>query len=646
MKRILYIALLLLVVSAEIAFLIPSKKRLVIVVLPDKTSYKTDYWTTGGPPPNEIATGEYYHLARRNDSVFDISNGIPIYLANNAIHIGCGAHNAYYIDASHVAHIEGSNGSGEQGTKNTIGNDNAYGFQTVTTDSSGITTLHFSDIKFGQAHTAYTGTQSFWFTVGLNYDDSTLWAAGMLYGGRCGNGTACAMASPGFVKVPIPGGKKVIQIQVSWGITALCSDGTVYTWGAGDGGVDGSILGQGSSPVFNTPTQISLPAAANRIAGGGLVSYAVIPSLNKLYMWGSVNHSLYQTLNSGNTRVPIDITTNLGFSPNNIMEMKVNDGPTTYCVLNDGTLRVWGGREQGELGDGTIIDYSRYGGFPLPYGSGYPPATKLYYHYDQGYNETGAGVSVVIQVLPINPTHGKTNWLHVNTNACGYCYQAYFMDANGNIYFCGRNKAALCNGILPWDYVAGPTQSEYPNSWDRAFICYVNIFGQTTQYYSPSPDCLPSGTDLHTDACSLYSPGSHTAPTASLTLSAVQIGGRWAIVADNSGSSDAHIIMQRIMYQYSGPHSLDLGVQDQPKDTIYTAAGANLASGDSYTIHAKIVNNYYDSTIATASVTIPSACGGCITLPVNVRFSYNNNNHENIYYQPAYAALFGRERTN
>lgn len=581
--------------------------------------------------PQELACGEYYHLCRRNDSVFDMAQGKVVYLTNNAIHIFCGAHNAGYIDAGHRAWIEGSNGSGEQGTGNTGGGNNVYGFQEILTDSSGTVQLHFSDIQFGQTHTAYGATQSFWFGAGISSDDSTVWAWGMLYGGRCGNGTGCSMRTISPVKCNLPGGEKAVQICVSWTIVVRCLSGNVYTWGGGDGGVDGSVLGQGASPNYFTPTLISLPAPARLIAGGGLWSYAVLNN-DSLYMWGSVNHSLYQTLSSGSTRVPKNISGNLGFaftgSAHKITDIKTNDG-ATYCITADGLLHDWGGRDQGQLGDGTEIDYSRYGGYPLPYGTGYPPASPFYYHYDQGYNETGAGTSVVIQVSPINPTPGKSNYVHIYTSNCGYCYQVWFVDANGNVYFCGRDKGSCPDGFMPWDYVAGNTQADAPNSWDRKYMKQVFVFNVSHIYSSPTPDCLPSGAHLYTDACALYSPGSHSAATARVALSVVYIGGHPALIIDNTGSGGADSLMNTINYQAAGPVTLDMGVEDQRIDTVTTAGGSFLTPGQTFTIHSTIINNYFDSAVASASITIPPlGCGNCLTGPNQIILHASNSHYE------------------
>ena len=162
MKRLLTILLLGFVLMSWVVR--PPTKHIPVFHALQNT-YKTSnfFWVLGGPPPDEIADGEYYHLIRRHDSVFDGSQGIPILLATGAIHIFAGAHNAGYILANHVAYIEGDNGGGNQGTNNS--GTGVYSFQPVSTDSLG-NTLHFSDIQFGEANTNVNG--SFWWGGGVS----------------------------------------------------------------------------------------------------------------------------------------------------------------------------------------------------------------------------------------------------------------------------------------------------------------------------------------------------------------------------------------------------------------------------------------------------------------------------------------------
>lgn len=576
------------------------------------------YWTTGGPNPDEIAYGEYYGLALRHDSIFDITQGIPVYLAKNAIHVFAGAHNAGYIDANHRAWTEGDNAAGNMGTNNS--GSGTYGLAMISTDSLG-NQVYFSDVQYGENNAVSNG--SYWWAAGVSYTDSSLYAWGDLYGGNCGNGTKCALRSQAPVKIPLPAGEKVVSIKVGYFILALCASGHVYTIGGGGGGITNNTVGQGGSPDFYDPVLLNFSGKSIRlIAGGGLWSYAVTTD-GQLWNWGSDFHLYYQTYAYGTSAssTPRNITANVSFSPSAITEMAANNDAT--YVIAGGILYDWGGTGQGALGNGYATDMKRYGGYPLPYGTSNP----FPYAWAQDYNEGNASfptsIPYTIQLAPVNPTQGVTNYLHIYAQACGYSYHAYFMLADGRICFCGRNKAELCNGILPWDYTEGPTQSRYPNAWDRKDMTMINIFAQSTLYYSPSPDCKSDGTKLWSDACSLYSPGTVTFPTASLSVSTASVGGHWAIILDNSASYDAQIIMKRPMYQASGPHTLYFGIRDQAKDTILMADNGYLTPGDTYGIFANIVNNNFDSThSSTVSVTIPSTtgCANCITLPVNVKF--------------------------
>lgn len=544
---------------------------------------------------DEYATGEYYHLMRRHDSVFECMVSKPVYVANRAIHVFAGAHNCGYIDVDHVAHIEGSNGAGEQGINSSA--TGVSGFKTVQTDSAG-NPIHFLDVEYGQ--TNHGVNNSYWWAAGLSSDDGSVYVWGAISGGMCGNGTACAARCQAPVKVPLPNGVRAVQICVGFFLLILDQEGNVYTVGGG-GTINNYALGQGNSPNYYDPVRLNLPAPARLICGATYWSYAVLRD-NRMYMWCSQNQLLYATLPQGSSAqsTPRDITGNLPFSVDRITEMKTNN-ESTYCIV-DGVLYGWGSRAMGTLGDGTEIDFSRYGGYPTPYGTTHP----LYYAYDQGYNETSAGVDVVIQISPINLTPGKSNWRHIWTNPCGYCYQTFASDAFGQLFFAGRDKSVVPDGLGPWSAISGPMQSRYPNSWDKKY--WMQVFVASTDavvYGSPSPDCLPSGAQLWPEACNLYPPSTqHTAPAASLLLTSFQMGDKWVVKADASGTTGADVVQHHILRGTADGIPLDLGVADRPIDTIASAGGVPLRPGSVVAISVTAINNYFDSTTVNQTITI------------------------------------------
>ena len=82
-----------------------------------------------------------------------------------------------------------------------------------------------------------------------------------------------------------------------------------------------------------------------------------------------------------------------------------------------------GSNAANSLGGGTGIDYNRYGCCPLPYGTGYPPATPYYFAFDQGKGEQ-------MQVLaPVLPAPGKHNFTDIFGSALlGMKYEVFFED--------------------------------------------------------------------------------------------------------------------------------------------------------------------------------------------------------------------------
>lgn len=523
--------------------------------------------------------GEYTTNLMRHDSIFDATTGKPIYITNGVAALASGAHSYLYLGTDGKCHGAGTNGNGELGIGNTTGQGTP---QAISVDSLG------NSITFIKLVCA--GTANGWSSMGIKAADSSVWIWGNTERGARGNGTYGIAANTRPVQVTLPGGVKAIDILMGDICVVLASNGDVYTWGGE--GISSYMQGQGASPNYRTPTKITLPAPALMIAGGSFWNYA---SLNNgdTWMWGGENYLNYQTFSSGTAmNVPRNITSNLGFTfP---LQICANN-ESSYALMQDHSIRVWGGNACGTIGNGIELWYNYYCGYPVPYGTGSPPPSNtcsnpFYWNWDQGHGE-------LQQILPVNPTPGCFNYKRIDiTNAL--CFNAYFEMLDGRLACCGRNKQSLCYGVVPGNYINGAMQQYYPNSWDCPFVKYIDPFSVTTVYQSPSPDCL-SGSPVVPSACATYTIPSHSPPTASFQVTST--GGK--IYLNNTGSTDTRFIAYRIMKQTAGPATLDMGIQDAPTDTISTAQGSAIPVG-TYTFQLTLKNDNWDSTKVSVSVQV------------------------------------------
>ena len=189
-----------------------------------------------------------------------------------------------------------------------------------------------------------------WSFVGTGYyfsiatkTDGTLWSWGYNTYGTLGQNSKTKYSSP--VQIP---GTTWAATQPYAGQYAACAtktDGTLWTWGTGGGG----ILGQNSNTQYSSPRQV--PGTTwgtdlkNKVAGGGEHA-AWIKTDGTLWTWGNnptgeLGHN-DRTQRSSPTQIPGTTWKSTGSSRNTIAATKT-----------DGTLWVWGFNEYGQVGDNS-----------------------------------------------------------------------------------------------------------------------------------------------------------------------------------------------------------------------------------------------------------------------------------------------------
>src|SRR4030067_2868229 len=173
--------------------------------------------------------------------------------------------------------------------------------------------------------------------------DGTVWAWGGNNAGQLGDGTT--IDSP--VPVQVSGLANVVAIDggISHSI-ALKNDGTVWTWGLNNFGQ----LGDGTQIDSTVPVQVSGLTGMVGIAGGRHHSIA-LKNDGTVWTWGRNKEG---QLGNG-TSLDYDLFPVSVRGIRHIVAVAVGNFHS-LSVSNDGTVWAWGKNNNGELGDGTIID--------------------------------------------------------------------------------------------------------------------------------------------------------------------------------------------------------------------------------------------------------------------------------------------------
>ena len=492
-----------------------------------------------------------------------------------------GLHDGAAVDENGYVWTMGANDQGQLG----IGN------KTTTTDAQKITVDNagnpFTNVQSIVAFFSNNSDNGF-FAV---KDDGTLWAWGQLLGGMRGNGTDDASSiALRPVQIVMPGDRRIKQIVAGNFALALCTDGTVWTWGP----TPSTNLGYSmSGNQYQTPHQLTQLSGITQIAGGAGFNYA-LGSDHVLYGWGQYGNYMG---NSSVGNIAVYTPTPLANITNNLpapIAKIVTNSVCTHAILTDGSLWGWGDGAQGNIGNGQEVDFSN-------------PANGLY-----------AWNFVVGQVLiryPYNvaPTIKFTDVF----GSTVFTFYTYALDENGQLYCWGRNKTSvLANGIVSPN---SAIDASYANAWDVKWPQKVDPFALAASgktWISTCPLCVvkPSGTD-----CATYPVPANTRPTANagsnqnITTSTTTL--------DGSGSTDNVHISYYEWKQIAGPSQ---AVIDLPGNAVAKVYG--LVTGV-YKFQLRTIDNGWlsDSTIVEIAVNAgnnkaPIANAGTdqtITLPVN-----------------------------
>lgn len=198
-----------------------------------------------------------------------------------------------------------------------------------TTPRSAPTPVEVSDL------TAVTSLGAAAATAYAVTSDGTVWAWGYGRGGMLGTGTDAPNATR---PVRVPGLPRISSVVGgSTAAYALAADGTVWAWGSELAG----MLGNGTRSGISAPVQVSGLSGVTAIAAGRASALA-LTSAGTVWQWGS-GTAADGTMSS----VPVQVPGLGGITA------IASGGSTRYALTSGGTVKAWGSGPNGELGNGS-----------------------------------------------------------------------------------------------------------------------------------------------------------------------------------------------------------------------------------------------------------------------------------------------------
>jgi alpha-tubulin suppressor-like RCC1 family protein len=183
-----------------------------------------------------------------------------------------------------------------------------------------------------------------YFTAAIK-TDGTLWTWGIGNLGQLGNGQISAF--PSTPVTTFAGGTNWKQVSCGgYHVAAVKTDGTLWTWGAGSNGRlgNGATVGSISTPVttFSGGTNWKQSAC-------GRFHTTAIKTDGTLWTWGAGSGGKL-----GNATTTGDISTPVTtFSGGTNWKQVSGASDNTAAIKTDGTLWTWGSGTQGKLGNGV-----------------------------------------------------------------------------------------------------------------------------------------------------------------------------------------------------------------------------------------------------------------------------------------------------
>ena len=320
-----------------------------------------------------------------------------------------------------------ANGYGHMAAIKTDGTLWTWGYNSFGILGDGTTTNRSSPGTTAGGGTNWKQVSSGFYHSAAIKTDGTLWTWGYNFTGRLGDGTTTNRSSPGTTA---GGGTNWKQVTCAYYNTAaIKTDGTLWTWGHNNFGQ----LGDGTAAGRNSPGTVAGGGTNWKQVAGGYMHITAIKTDGTLWTWGNNSNG---ALGDGTTTSRSSPGTTASGGTN--WKQIAGGNAYTSAIKTDGTLWMWGGNSSGQLGDGTTTNRSSPGTTAgsgtnwkqVSCGNSYTAAIKtdgtLWTWGINTQGQLGDGTTTSRR-SPVTVAGGGTNWKQVS----GYDFTAAISESEG-----------------------------------------------------------------------------------------------------------------------------------------------------------------------------------------------------------------------
>jgi len=274
--------------------------------------------------------------------------------------------------------------------------------------------------------------------LGAIKTDGTLWKWGVAsYGGNAGNNTSIDNSVP----VQVAGTWKQISGYVNRS-AGIKTDGTLWNWGAHNLGFDYGRLGDNSTVSSrSSPVQTAVGGTNWKMVSVGQYHTAAIKTDGTLWLWGGGNNGQLGHNSTSTASTPVQTIA----GGTNWRQVSCY-GRITMATKTDGTLWTWGSGYVGGLGNGSTSDRSS----PVQVGTGTDwklvscgnyngsaiktDGTLWVWGNNSDYGQLGDGTNTN-RSSPVQTIAGGNNWKSV----CNGGYLNAAIKTDGTLWVWGYN---------------------------------------------------------------------------------------------------------------------------------------------------------------------------------------------------------------